>query len=115
MSWYPSSPPVHETVPLQFAQQSSSPALSHIVFDSLLVQSLRPVIEALQTVRFNRQYQEQHVWELKDAWTIFEEKAAAWSTEVENAQRKSSRFICLAISFFVCLLVHIHQSLQPHI
>ncbi|OXG77744.1 hypothetical protein C348_00868 [Cryptococcus neoformans Gb118] len=95
MSWYPSSPPVHETVPLHFAQQSNSPALSHIVFDSLLVQSLRPVIEVLQAVRLNRQYEEQHVWELKGAWTIFEEKAAAWSTEVENAQLPSTPYLIL--------------------
>ncbi|KIS00226.1 hypothetical protein L804_01634 [Cryptococcus deuterogattii 2001/935-1] len=85
MSWYPSSPPIHETVPFHFAQHLNSPAMSHIILDSLLMESLWPVIEALQAVRLNRQYEEQRVVALKDAWTVFEERAATWSTEVENA------------------------------
>lgn len=113
MSWYPSSPPIHEIVPFHFAQHLNSPALSHIILDSLLMESLWPVIEALQAVRLNRQYEEQRVVALKDAWTVFEERAATWSTEVENAHRKSSCLAYLLIPFSCAYLLTFISRFNP--
>ncbi|KIR51584.1 hypothetical protein I315_06068 [Cryptococcus gattii Ru294] len=101
MSWYPSTPPIHETVAFHFAQHLNSPALSHIVLDSLLMESLWPVIEALQAVRLSRQYEEQRVVALKDAWTVFEERAAAWSTEVESAPLASTPYQLLNCNILI--------------
>lgn len=113
MSWYPSTPPIHETVPFHFAQHLNSPALSHIVLNSLLMESLWPVIEALQAVRLSRQYEEQRVVALKDAWTVFEERAAAWSTEVESAPRKSSCLAYLVIPFSCAYVLTCISRVNP--
>lgn len=55
------------------------------------------------------------MWGLKDAWTVFEEKAAAWSTLRWRMRNVSHDVLHVSQSLFVCLLVHLHQSLQPHL